>query len=191
MEGKKNGFKVEVIDKGKKGFKKGYQDTSIPESVLLYVLPPLQEAIGLLAMNEKQSLVADCANFYLEQPYTLNKATLTHFLAYEIEALIDIASNQHYDFQISFDDIKKGTNYLAGFFPRAQWLKLSSHIGDNLIIPTGNKSRRNFSIAFTDSLLFSMEGEKFSPSPVHSAPERSRWAIAWARSMPYASFAPL
>jgi len=55
----------------------------------------------------------------------------------DVEALVNIASNQHYDFQMSFDDVKKGINFLAGFFPRAQWLKLSPYVGDNLIIPTG------------------------------------------------------
>ena len=64
----------------------------------------------------------------------------------DVEALVTIASNQHYDFQMSLDDIKKGINFLTRFFPRAQWLKLSPHIGDNLIIPTGKQSRRNFPV---------------------------------------------
>ncbi len=65
-------------------------DILIPESIHLYALPPLLWIAGILDLPEYREAVNRCISFYLRQPYTLQTATLTHFLAYEIEALIDL-----------------------------------------------------------------------------------------------------
>jgi len=83
-----------VVDDGTKGFKEAYKNTSIPESVLLYAIPPLIKALKILELKEKEETIQNCINYYLDQEYCLNLDTLTHFLAYEIEALIDLGMKE-------------------------------------------------------------------------------------------------
>ncbi len=63
----------------------------VPETIQLYALPPLREAAARLG-EERYAVAAERAlESYLRQPRLLDlDATLTHFLAYEIEALIDL-----------------------------------------------------------------------------------------------------
>jgi malonyl-CoA O-methyltransferase len=63
----------------------------VPETIHLYALPPLREA-GAKLSEERYAAAAERAlGFYLHHPQLLDlDSTLTHFLAYEIEALIDL-----------------------------------------------------------------------------------------------------
>lgn len=79
-----------VLDRGKKGFARAYGG-AVPESIHLYALPPLFEAADMTANREWLDSAENCVDFYLGRHYCLNAdSTLTHFLGYEIEALIDL-----------------------------------------------------------------------------------------------------
>jgi len=63
----------------------------VPETIQLYVLPPLREAAARLGEERYAAAAERALKFYLRHPRLLDlDATLTHFLAYEIEALIDL-----------------------------------------------------------------------------------------------------
>jgi ubiquinone/menaquinone biosynthesis C-methylase UbiE len=78
-----------MIDEGKEGYKKQY-DGDIPESVLIYTLPPLIEAASVFNANKYTEFANNCLDFYKQSETFLNPDILTHFLAYELEALIDM-----------------------------------------------------------------------------------------------------
>lgn len=74
---------------GKNGFGVRYSGT-IPESVHLYALPPLYQAAGIFH-EPKYRVGADrCLENYITRKDALQVGSLTHFLAYELEALIDL-----------------------------------------------------------------------------------------------------
>lgn len=80
-----------MIDEGKGGYIKQYEhDKMIPESILIYTLPPLKEAAKLTEDHKIIQAVENCVEYYEAQENFLNIHDLTHFLAYEIEALIDL-----------------------------------------------------------------------------------------------------
>lgn len=79
----------EMIDRGRQGFGKRY-DGSIPESVHLYVLPPLIEASVILKNPLYREAADNCLKYYISHSDTLRIGDLTHFLAYQLEALIDL-----------------------------------------------------------------------------------------------------
>jgi SAM-dependent methyltransferase len=79
----------QAVDGGAKGFGPRY-DGSIPESVHLYVLPALLAAADLFGKSEYRETVQRCLEFYLRHEDALKPTTLTHFLGYELEALIDL-----------------------------------------------------------------------------------------------------
>lgn len=80
-----------MIDKGKGGYIEQYShDHMIPETILLYTLPPLKKAAEVLGKEEYLEAVENCIHFYEMQDSFLRTEDLTHFLAYEIEALIDL-----------------------------------------------------------------------------------------------------
>lgn len=71
-------------------FPEAYRGTSCPESVHLYVLPALVEAITVLK-DARYRDAAQCGmESYARHPDFLRIGDLTHFLAYELEALIDL-----------------------------------------------------------------------------------------------------
>lgn len=84
-----------MIDFGKGGYIKQYtHDNTIPETILLYTLPPFKRAAELLEREDYLRAIDDCISFYEKQESFLDITDLTHFLAYEIEALIDLGRQE-------------------------------------------------------------------------------------------------
>lgn len=79
-----------MIDGGRGGFPVRYAGSGCPESVHLYVLPPLMEAAGALHLPGYRAAAERCLNYYVRHSDFLRVDDLTHFLAYEIEALISL-----------------------------------------------------------------------------------------------------
>ncbi|HEV2459305.1 MAG TPA: methyltransferase domain-containing protein [Ktedonobacterales bacterium] len=78
-----------MIDGGAGGFIERYAGV-IPESIQLYVLPPLVRAAAIFRRPEYAEMAMRCADYYVRQPYALRLETLTHFLGYELEALVEL-----------------------------------------------------------------------------------------------------
>jgi malonyl-CoA O-methyltransferase len=78
-----------AVDGGRAGFDVRYPDTD-PKSTHLYVLPPLFQAATLFGEPRYAEIAERCLEHYCRRPDALRIETLTHFLAYEIEALIDL-----------------------------------------------------------------------------------------------------
>lgn len=79
----------EMIDGGRGGFGTRYSG-SIPESVHLYVLPALHAAAEVLKQSEFRVAADRCLEYYLASKDFLQMSDLTHFLGYQLEALIDL-----------------------------------------------------------------------------------------------------
>lgn len=79
----------QLLDEGRSGFAKRFW-YGIPESVQLYALPPLQRASSLFENAEYRVAVENCLRYYLQDRKALRLETLTHFLGYELEALLDL-----------------------------------------------------------------------------------------------------
>ena len=79
-----------MIDEGRGGFPNQYAGTDCPEAVQLYVLPPIVAAADRFDCARHRDAARRCAEYYLAQPDCLRLDDLTHFLAYELEALIDL-----------------------------------------------------------------------------------------------------
>ena len=67
---------------------------SIPMSSHLYVLPPFLRAAEIFQRPEYRSAVNSSLEYYVNSAGSLQLSTLTHFLAYELEALIDLGHSQ-------------------------------------------------------------------------------------------------
>ncbi|MCC6445389.1 MAG: methyltransferase domain-containing protein [Armatimonadetes bacterium] len=87
---------AQMEDGGRGGFGKRYPAEvenkvyKVPESVHLYALPPLAQAAEAFGEPRYREAAERCIEHYARQPDALQPATLTHFLAYELEALIDL-----------------------------------------------------------------------------------------------------
>lgn len=79
----------QMLSGGREGFGPRYGG-AIPESVHLYVLPPLLQAAERLQRSDYQEAAERCLDFYSQHSDALQIGDLTHFLAYELEALIDL-----------------------------------------------------------------------------------------------------
>ncbi len=79
----------QMIDGGRGGFGNRYGGT-ISEAIHLYVLPPLLEAAEVLNDRSYRLGAEQCLEHYLNHPDALRIRDLTHFLAYQLEALIDL-----------------------------------------------------------------------------------------------------
>jgi malonyl-CoA O-methyltransferase len=79
----------EMVDGGAGGFGDRYSG-EIPETVHLYVLPALLQASEFLSVPGYRLAAERCLNFYCGHEDFLRIDDLTHFLAYELEALIDL-----------------------------------------------------------------------------------------------------
>jgi hypothetical protein len=79
-----------LVDEGRSGFGVHYTGTIIPETIQLYVLPALLRAAEVLGAPRYRAAAALCLEYYLAHADLLRIGTLTHFLAYELEALIDL-----------------------------------------------------------------------------------------------------
>jgi malonyl-CoA O-methyltransferase len=82
-----------MIDHGRGGFARQFehfQAPTIQETILLYVLPPLVRAAAAFGQPAWRTAADRCSEFYLDHPQLLDANRLTHFLAYELEALVDL-----------------------------------------------------------------------------------------------------
>ncbi len=78
-----------MVEQGRGGFGTSY-DGNIPESVQLYVLPPLIEAGRIFQKDNYRKAGDQCLAYYCGHEDFLRKGDLTHFLGYELESLIDL-----------------------------------------------------------------------------------------------------
>jgi malonyl-CoA O-methyltransferase len=67
---------------------------AIPMSAHLYALPPLHQASKVLRKPEYRIAADRCMEYYLRRQDALQISTLTHFFAYELEALIDLGRRE-------------------------------------------------------------------------------------------------
>ncbi len=74
---------------GREGFGNRYGGV-MPETVHLYVLPPLIAAAEKLHRPDFRSAAENCCRYYMHHPDFLKMTSLTHFQAYELEALIEL-----------------------------------------------------------------------------------------------------
>jgi len=80
---------TEMTDGGAGGFGDRYSG-KIPETVHLYVLPPLKMAAEILNEPSYREAALNCLQYYSKHKDLLNADHLTHFLGYQLEALIDL-----------------------------------------------------------------------------------------------------
>jgi malonyl-CoA O-methyltransferase len=83
----------QMVDGGKGGFGPRYgadESPWVPETVHLYVLPPLVQAADVLQTPAYRDAALRCLDYYCGHKDFLKIGSLTHFLAYELEALIDL-----------------------------------------------------------------------------------------------------
>jgi hypothetical protein len=78
---------------GRDGFEPRY-DGTISESIHLYVVPPLLEAARVFGDDDLAAAANACVDFYLESRDALRLDDLTHFLAYQLEALVDLGRDE-------------------------------------------------------------------------------------------------
>src|SRR5260221_3390340 len=78
-----------MIDGGAGGFIERYSGL-IPESIQLYVMQPLVRAAAVFQRPEYAEMAMRCADYYIVQADALRQGTLTHFLGYELEALLEL-----------------------------------------------------------------------------------------------------
>jgi malonyl-CoA O-methyltransferase len=81
---------TQMIDGGAGGFPAVYSGKWWVETAQLYVLPPLVEAAEKLGRPDYRQSAERCLEYYLRHPAFLRIGDLTHFLAYQVEALIDL-----------------------------------------------------------------------------------------------------
>ena len=81
----------QMLNDGKGGYAVQYKsDGYIVEPIMIYTLPPLRQAAEWLGRDDWMSVADNCLNYYMEHPDFLKNGTLTHFLAYQMEALIEL-----------------------------------------------------------------------------------------------------
>lgn len=72
-------------------FPKSYEDDLIiPETIMLFALPPMLEYAEMTKDDVKIQLVHNAVKIYLSASDVISIKTLTHFLAYQIDGLIDL-----------------------------------------------------------------------------------------------------
>jgi malonyl-CoA O-methyltransferase len=82
-----------MIEGGIGGFGDRYSG-KIPETVHLYVLPPLDMAAEVLEEPSYRDAALNCRHYYSKHNDLLNADHLTHFLGYQLEALIDLGLSE-------------------------------------------------------------------------------------------------
>ena len=79
----------QLVENGNGGFGKQFW-YRIPEAVHLYSLPPLRRAGHVFHKPEYIRAADSCFEYYLEKDGAINLDSLTHFLGYQLDALIDL-----------------------------------------------------------------------------------------------------
>jgi len=83
----------QMVKEGRGGFGERYANGKqglIQEGIHLYVLAPLKRAAKILRKPEYEIAAEECLQYYLRQRDSLQVSNLTHFLGYELEALIEL-----------------------------------------------------------------------------------------------------
>lgn len=84
-------FLFTVLEQNGGIFPKSYEDDpEVPETIMLFALPPMMDYAQQAHMEDKIALVHRSVQRYLEDPQVLSQKSLTHFLAYQIDGLIDL-----------------------------------------------------------------------------------------------------
>jgi malonyl-CoA O-methyltransferase len=85
---------AEMCDGGREGFGPRYHDEryrdEIPETIHLYVLPALYQAAAVFQEPRYRTAAERCLRYYRSHPHALDLDRITHYLAYELEAFIDL-----------------------------------------------------------------------------------------------------
>ncbi len=82
-------LRTQAADGGAQGFGNRYSG-KIPEAIQLYALPPLLQAAQVFGRVEYRDAALRCLEYYTRQMDALDLSAQTHFLAYQLEALIDL-----------------------------------------------------------------------------------------------------
>lgn len=80
---------AEMLNGGRGGFGPRYEG-DVPENIHVYALPPLRDAATALDKPFYRDAAERCAKHYAGRRDALQIGTLTHFLAYELDGLIDM-----------------------------------------------------------------------------------------------------
>ena len=80
----------EMVDGGAGGFPQRYSGKYWIETAQIYVLAPLVEAAEVFDEPEYRAAALRCLEFYTRHADFLRIESLTHFLAYELEALLEM-----------------------------------------------------------------------------------------------------
>ena len=80
-------YLLSQVDNGN-GFSVQCEPHGISETIQLYVLPPLRELSNQTGCEKYAEAADACFQSYIKHEKLLSRKSLTHFLAYEIEALI-------------------------------------------------------------------------------------------------------
>jgi len=118
----------QMIDGGKGGYITQYEkDSFAVEPILVYTLYPLQVAAEYRGRNDWLEKARACLEFYIGHEDFLKEETLTHFLAYQVEALIELKR---------YELIEKIMNYFEeafneyGYIPAIKGAKWSCTTGN-------------------------------------------------------------
>jgi malonyl-CoA O-methyltransferase len=80
---------AEMVNGGRGGFGPRY-DGDVPDNIHVYALPPLRDAAKAFDKPAYRDAAERCAKYYAGRRDALQMGTLTHFLAYELDGLIDM-----------------------------------------------------------------------------------------------------
>lgn len=95
-------------EEGRGGYIPEYRpEENIPETILLYTLAPFREAAGHLQCHEYEQAIQNCMEYYLNHPRFCDVKDLTHFVAYQTEAMIELSRTEC---------IKSVLNYYGNIF---------------------------------------------------------------------------
>lgn len=112
----------QMLDDGKGGYVIQYAAGGyIVEPIMIYTLPPLRQAAEWMKRNDWMSAVDNCLAYYMGHSDFLKNGTLTHFLAYQMEALIELGNAERIDDTMAYLMQQEAVH---GFVPGcagAQW----------------------------------------------------------------------
>jgi len=84
-------FLFTVLEQNSGLFPKSYEDDpEVPETIMLFALPPMMDYAQDFQREDRIALIHRSADLYLKDPHVLSQKSLTHFLAYQIDGLIDL-----------------------------------------------------------------------------------------------------
>ena len=84
-------YLFDALEKNDGVFPNNYEDDPIiPETIQLFALPPMLDYARAAGSAEKEEAVHQAVKQYLQSPEALSAKTLTHFLAYQVDGLIDL-----------------------------------------------------------------------------------------------------